>query len=224
MMISRNVLMGSVPAAGTIRAGRFVTRAGLEVTTRGGGAFGIARDARVAGETVDVHELGDCTAVAGAAFATGAFLMSDVEGRSIAWDGSGPILAIAIEAASGADQLVQVYLWKGPADPFVEVVTSAGVIVVGHAVSFANAQVSVAGDGIKGVALTAAAGAGSPVVIRRGGPVNVVAGGAYAVGAGLAVNNVGRFVDFTDPNTQIMVAVADEAASANGQTKRAFLK
>ena len=94
---------------GTVAANRFVTplgaQAGADANT-----YGVARSAGAAGERVTINILGTSTVEAGAAVAANATLKSDASGRAIPWATSGAKIALALEAASAAGQMIEVLL------------------------------------------------------------------------------------------------------------------
>jgi hypothetical protein len=104
------ILNLSVVAAGVIAANRFVTpalaQAGADVNTLGVARFASA----AAGDKVPVDVLGTTVVEAGAAVAAGATLKSDATGRGITWVTSGAKVALALEAAGGAGELIEVVL------------------------------------------------------------------------------------------------------------------
>ncbi|MBI3771453.1 MAG: DUF2190 family protein [Gammaproteobacteria bacterium] len=99
----------AVTLTGTVAANRFVTpagaQAGADVNTLGG-----ARTAGVSGEKIPVDALGTAVIAAGAAVAAGATVKSDANGKAITWAVSGAKVGIALEAATAADQLIEVLL------------------------------------------------------------------------------------------------------------------
>lgn len=97
-------------AAGAIAAHRFVSAVGAQVVADAN-AIGVSRLAAAgAGERIPVDVLGTTTVQAGAAIANGATLKSDANGKAITWAAAGAKLAIALEAAGGADELIEVLL------------------------------------------------------------------------------------------------------------------
>lgn len=97
-------------AAGAIAANRFVTPAGAQAGADAN-AIGVARvAAAVAGEEIPVDVLGTTVVEAGGAIAAGATIKSDANGKAITWAVSGAKLAIALEAAGGDGQFIEVLL------------------------------------------------------------------------------------------------------------------
>lgn len=94
---------------GTVAAGRFVTPTFAQ-TGADGYAIGVARSAGVSGDKIAVDIHGTAIVEAGAAFAVGATLKADSSGRAITWAASGGRLAIALEAATAAGQMIEVLL------------------------------------------------------------------------------------------------------------------
>ena len=107
---SISLLALTVTAAGAIAADRFVTpagaQAGADVNT-----LGVARTAAAAaGDKIPVDVLGTTIVEAGAPIAAGATLKSDADGKAITWAAAGAKVAIALEAATGAGQFIEVLL------------------------------------------------------------------------------------------------------------------
>lgn len=101
-----SLLSLTVVAAGTIAAARFVTPAGAQAGA-GANTLGAARFAAVAGDKIPVDTLGTLQVEAGAAVAAGATIASDASGRAITW-AAGAKVAIALEAATAAGQIIEV--------------------------------------------------------------------------------------------------------------------
>jgi hypothetical protein len=99
----------TLAATGTIAANRFITPAGAQAGADAN-TLGLCRTAAVSGDKVPVDVLGTATVEAGAAVAAGASLKSDASGRCITWVTSGAKVGIALEAASAAGQLIEVFL------------------------------------------------------------------------------------------------------------------
>lgn len=96
-------------AATAIVAQRFVNAAGAQVGADGN-AIGVARSAAASGEAFAADTIGTTVAESGAAFAKGATLKVNASGQAIAWVTSGARVAVALEAATAAGQLVEVRL------------------------------------------------------------------------------------------------------------------
>ena len=94
---------------GTVAANRFTTVAGIQ-TGADLNALGVSRVGGGSGEKIPVDVLGTSIVEAGAAVAAGATLKSDSTGRGITWVTSGARLGIALEAAGGAGELIEVML------------------------------------------------------------------------------------------------------------------
>lgn len=107
---SKSVVTLSVVAAGAIATARFVTpvgaQAGADANTLGVSRFA----ASAAGERVAVDALGTAVVEAGAAVSAGATIKSDASGRAITWATSGAKVALALEAATAAGQMIEVLL------------------------------------------------------------------------------------------------------------------
>lgn len=93
----------------TVAANRFTTVAGIQ-TAADLNALGVSRVGGVSGEKIPLDVLGTTIVEAGAAVAAGATLKSDSTGRGITWVTSGARLGIALEAAAGAGELIEVML------------------------------------------------------------------------------------------------------------------
>jgi len=94
---------------GTVAANRFVTAAGAQAGADAN-ALGVSRQAGVATDKITVDVLGTATVEAGAAVAEGATIKSDASGRAITWVTAGAKIAVALEAASAAGQVIEVLL------------------------------------------------------------------------------------------------------------------
>lgn len=102
-------LVKSLVASGSITANTFVTAAGA---TAGAGVntFGVANSTAASGERFPVTVLGTQTVLSGGQFTAGTAVKSDASGKAIDRGGSGVAAGIALEAATGADQPVEVFL------------------------------------------------------------------------------------------------------------------
>lgn len=98
-----------VALTGTVAANRFVTPAGAQAGADAN-TLGVARTAGVAGEKVTVDVIGTAVVEAGAAIAAGATLETDASGRAVTWATSGGKVAIALQAASAAGQMIEALL------------------------------------------------------------------------------------------------------------------
>lgn len=94
---------------GVVAANRFTTVAGIQ-TGADLNALGVSRVGGGVGDKVPVDVLGTTIIEAGAAVAAGATLKSDATGRGITWAAAGARLAIALEAAGGAGELIEAVL------------------------------------------------------------------------------------------------------------------
>lgn len=101
------VLTLSVLATGAIAARRFVTATGAQAGA-GANALGVSEYSGVADEMIPVTVLGTSIVEAGAAFAAGAALQSDADGKAITKD-AGATLARALQAAAQAGDFVEVF-------------------------------------------------------------------------------------------------------------------
>ena len=101
--------LGGVAATATLTKGYAVTLAGA--VAGAGGGIGIAYKDHVTGDDVAIKAYGNrFVGISGAAFSAGAFLVSDASGKLIAAAAEDTrILAIAIGAATGADETVEIW-------------------------------------------------------------------------------------------------------------------
>jgi len=106
---SISILVLSVLASTAVAANRFVNAVGAQVGADGY-TLGVARTPAAIGEQITVDVQGTAVVVAGAAFAKGATLKVDAAGAAITWVTSGARVAVALEAATAAGQLVEVLL------------------------------------------------------------------------------------------------------------------
>lgn len=106
---STSLLALTITASATLTAERFVTFAGA-VPAADAYVLGVVRQSAVSGDkvTVDVH--GTAIVEAGAAITAGATLKVDSSGRVITWATSGARVGIALQAASGSGQFIEVLL------------------------------------------------------------------------------------------------------------------
>lgn len=103
------ILTLPVTAAGTIAANRFVTPAGAQAGADAN-TLGVARDAAVVTDKISADVLGTAVVESGAAIAVNATLKSDSTGRAITWATSGAKVGIALQAAAGAGEFIEVLL------------------------------------------------------------------------------------------------------------------
>lgn len=106
---SISILALTIAATTVITANRFVNAIGAQVVADGN-AIGVSRVTAAIGEQMPVDVQGTAVVESGAAFAKGATLKVDSLGRAITWVTSGGRVAIALEAATAAGQLVEVLL------------------------------------------------------------------------------------------------------------------
>jgi hypothetical protein len=99
----------TIAATGTIAAHRFVTPAGAQAGADAN-AIGVSKTAAVSGDKVPVNTLGTSIVEAGAAITAGATVKADASGRAITWVTSGARLGVALEAAGGAGEFIEVFL------------------------------------------------------------------------------------------------------------------
>lgn len=96
-------------AGAALAANRFVTVAGV-YPAAGAVALGVTDVDAAVGDAMPVKVLGTSKIVSAAAFAEGADLKTDASGKALAQGGAGVILATALQAATAADQVVEVLL------------------------------------------------------------------------------------------------------------------
>lgn len=110
-MSQQNISLLSLTAvlSGAVAANRFVTPVGAQAGADAN-TLGVTRQAGAIGDKVTVDVIGTAIIEAGAAFAAGATLKSDANGRAITWVTAGAKVAVALEAASAAGQMVEVLL------------------------------------------------------------------------------------------------------------------
>lgn len=78
-------------------------------TTGGEAIYGILQNKPKSGDAADICIFGVCKAIAGAAFSAGAALMTEAtNGRVITQTGTNVTVAIALEAATAANQIISV--------------------------------------------------------------------------------------------------------------------
>ena len=95
--------------SGTVAAHRFVTPAGAQAGADAN-TLGVARTSGVSGDKVAVDVLGTSIVDAGAAISAGATIETNASGKAVTWATSGPKVAIALQAASGDGDLIEVLL------------------------------------------------------------------------------------------------------------------
>jgi hypothetical protein len=95
--------------SGTVAAHRFVTAAGAQAIADSN-AIGVSRTAGVSGQDIPVDVLGTTIVEAGGAISVGDTLESDSQGRAVPWATSGARVGIALEAASGAGEFIEILL------------------------------------------------------------------------------------------------------------------
>lgn len=104
-----SLLAIALAASSAVAASRFVTplgaQAGADANT-----LGVARFAAAIGEKMTVDVDGTAVVEAGAAVTAGSTIKSDASGRAIAWVTSGAKVAIALDSATAAGQMIEVLL------------------------------------------------------------------------------------------------------------------
>lgn len=110
-MSKQNLPVLSLPKTltGTVADARFVTVAGAQAGADAN-TLGVARSGGGSGDKITVDVLGTAIVEAGAVIAANASLKSDASGRAITWASSGAKVAIALEAAGGAGEFIEVLL------------------------------------------------------------------------------------------------------------------
>lgn len=106
---STPVLIKSLTLTGTVTANTFVQ---IDGTAAGAGenALGVAQTGGSSGAIVPVVVLGTACVLSGAAVTKGDTLKIDSAGKAITWASSGAKVALALEAATDAGQLIEVFL------------------------------------------------------------------------------------------------------------------
>ncbi len=103
----------TIAAAGALAAARFVTQAGA-YPAAGAAAIGVTRSsAAAAGDLVPVDVSGTGEAESGAAFAKDVPLMVDATGRVVAHTATNKAVGRSMKAATGAGEIVEVFLAVG---------------------------------------------------------------------------------------------------------------
>lgn len=93
----------------TVAQHRFVTAAGAQAVADAN-ALGVSVFAGVSGDQIPADVVGTTIVESGAAIAAGATLKSDATGRAITWVTAGARTAIALQAATGAGEFIEVLL------------------------------------------------------------------------------------------------------------------
>lgn len=106
---ARDLLCLSFTAISAVSQYRAVGFDGAQITTAGARIAGIAKRPAAVGEQFESAAIGTAVAEAGAAFAVGAALEVDAQGRLVT-NSSGVHVATALQAASAAGQCVEVLL------------------------------------------------------------------------------------------------------------------
>jgi hypothetical protein len=104
-----SLLAITLALTGTVTANRFVKPAGAQ-SGADENAIGVARSSGVSGEKITADVLGTAIVEAGASITAGATVKADSSGRAITWATSGARLGVALEAAGGAGQFIEVML------------------------------------------------------------------------------------------------------------------
>lgn len=104
------ILIKSLQASGAVSAKRFVDFNGRQIDSAGKGALGIALYDADDGEAVPVVVLGTAVVESGGIISVGDYLTSDANGKAITATTGQTINAIALSAASGAGQEIEVLL------------------------------------------------------------------------------------------------------------------
>lgn len=102
------ILILTVAATTAITERRFVTASGAQAGAAAN-TLGVAKYTASTNELLAVDVIGTAVVEAGAAFAAGAALETDADGRAIT-QSAGPTVARALQAASGAGAFVEVLL------------------------------------------------------------------------------------------------------------------
>lgn len=112
-MSEQNIPILSLPAtaSGAVTANRFVGYDGAQSGAAAAG-MGVARSTVADGEMYTVDVLGTAVVASGAAISLGAELEADADGKAVTRS-AGVKRARALQAASAADQLIEVLLIAG---------------------------------------------------------------------------------------------------------------
>lgn len=108
-MQHRPILTLSVVAASAIVASRFVDFDGNH-TAADEKPLGVSAYAAEVGASLSVHTLGTAMVESGGAIAKSGPIKPAANGLAIAQGGAGPIVAYALQASTGANQLIEVLL------------------------------------------------------------------------------------------------------------------
>lgn len=108
-MQERPLLLLTRTAGAALSANRFHTFAGA-YPAAGAAAFGVTDVDAAIGDAFASKVIGTAKITSGGAFAAGDDLKSDASGKAVVQGGTGVILATALQAATGADQIVEVLL------------------------------------------------------------------------------------------------------------------
>lgn len=104
----------SILAAGAVAAHRFVTPV-RDQAVADENTLGVSTTDAANGESLAVDVLGTTIVEAGAAIAEGATLKADANGKAITWAVSGAKVAVALEAATGDGDFIEVLLIQNAA-------------------------------------------------------------------------------------------------------------
>jgi hypothetical protein len=106
---STPLLAVAVIATGAIAASRFVTPAAAQAAADAN-TLGVARFPVALGERLSVDVIGTTVVESGGAVSFGATLKSDASGRAVPWASSGAKVALSLDTATAAGQLIEVLL------------------------------------------------------------------------------------------------------------------
>jgi hypothetical protein len=198
------ILSLTVLAAAALTAHRFVTGAGA-VCGAGGKALGLLHNDAASGDAVAATVVGTAIMESGAAIAKDAEIQSDALGRGITAT-TGPVLARALEAASGAGELIEVLVlcpaaMVADAAKLAQVLASNDVTAISAngAVPISGVSLVAGGTGLAGLTL-AAPQPGCQVRLR-----------VASLASGNVVTTTAAGVTFDGTNnTAAMNAVGDE--------------
>ncbi|MDT7934400.1 MAG: DUF2190 family protein [Sphingomonadaceae bacterium] len=182
-MSQENVVLPiTLKASGVVTKFRFVTPAGAQVSALNTPSIGVSKYDAATGTNFAATVLGTARVEAGGAVNVGDSVGADTSGRAIVANGI-LIQGIALQAASAAGQLIEVFLMHQRERGSFRVVTAgAGGHTAGAFVAFDATTQSAAGAACLGIALATVA-AGQPSVVQLSGVGQALAGtGGLALG------------------------------------------
>ena len=104
----------SAPANGDVAAKRFVGYDDAQVASAGAEAKGVTIDGADDGKELAIIISGTALVTSGAAISVGASLASDANGKAVTAVATNKILGVAVTAAAGADEDIEIDLKAHP--------------------------------------------------------------------------------------------------------------